>query len=306
MLPRKRLVASISGHRVPRYPPDGAVRARGDAAAARVASDRAVIRDTASGVCGARRVGTLPSTAPGRRTEQPPMDPQRLLEQFLGSGAAGASSGSRAPSGAGLAGGGLGGMAGGLAAGGLVGLLLGSKKARKTVGKLAGGVVGYGGAAALGALGYRAWRQWQEGQQGQADAVPAPAAEAAFLPGASPAADGKPFELALVQAMIAAANADGHIGPEEQRTIFEQAGKLELDAEAKAFIFDAIATPPSLGAIAALAATPEQAAEIYLASRLAIDVDHPAEHAYLEALAGRLRLPRELVERLDAQAASME
>ena len=48
---------------------------------------------------------------------------------------------------------------------------------------------------------------------------------------------------------------------------------------------------------------PEQAAEIYLASRLAIDPDHPAEHAYLDALASRLSLPAELVAHLESQAA---
>jgi uncharacterized membrane protein YebE (DUF533 family) len=136
--------------------------------------------------------------------------------------------------------------------------------------------------------------------------MPATADESDFLPAAAPAADGRPFELALVTAMVAAANADGHIGPQEQRAIFEQAGKLPLDAEAKAFIFDAIAKPPALGEVAALAGTREQAVEIYLASRLAIDVDHPAEQAYLEALAGRLALPPELVQQLDAQAAAVQ
>ncbi len=231
------------------------------------------------------------------------MDPQRLLEQFLGTGDGPTESGASRISGAGHgAGAGLGGMAGGLAAGGLLGLLLGSKKARKSVGKLAGGIVGYGGAAALGALGYRAYQQWQESQRASAGGAAAPAREADFLPDAAPAADGRPFELALVMAMIAAANADGHIGPDEQRTIFDQAGKLSLDAEAKAFIFDAISKPPSLGEVAGLASTPAQASELYLASRLAIDVDHPAERAYLEALAGRLRLPEDLVARLDTQA----
>ncbi|MCY4342057.1 MAG: DUF533 domain-containing protein, partial [Gammaproteobacteria bacterium] len=53
---------------------------------------------------------------------------------------------------------------------------------------------------------------------------------------------------------------------------------------------------------AAAASTQEQAAEIYLVSRLAIDIDHPAEKAYLEALAHRLNLPAELIAHLDRQA----
>jgi uncharacterized membrane protein YebE (DUF533 family) len=105
-------------------------------------------------------------------------------------------------------------------------------------------------------------------------------------------------------AMIAAANADGHIGPEEQRLIFDKVGALPLDAEDKGFVFDALASPPSLKDIAGLAEGPEQAAELWLASRLAIDPDHPMEQAYLEALASRLSLPSELVAHLEGQVSS--
>jgi len=252
------------------------------------------------------------------------MNPQSLLEQFLGP-QAGQSAGRTLESAKGsLTGGGsgMGGLTGGLAAGGLLGLMLGNKKARKTVGKLAGGAVGYGGAAALGALAYRAYGNWRAGQQQQAAAsgaastAPAgrpappgaggppelPPAGSRFRPETAPAGDGRPFELALVMAMIAAANADGHIGPDEQRQIFERVGELPLDAEDKAFVFDALGKPPSLQDIAGLADGPEQAAELYLASRLAIDPDHPMERAYLEALAHRLSLPADLVRNLEAEA----
>jgi uncharacterized membrane protein YebE (DUF533 family) len=103
-------------------------------------------------------------------------------------------------------------------------------------------------------------------------------------------------------AMIAAANADGHIGPDEQRFIFDRVGEMPLDAEGKAFVFDALGSPPSLRDIVALAEGQEQAAELYLVSRLAIDPDHPMEQAYLEALASRLSLPRDLIDHLERQA----
>lgn len=241
------------------------------------------------------------------------MNPQNILEQFLGPDAGNKVGGAAQSAKAKLAGSGLGGIAGGVAAGGVLGLLVGNKKARKKVGKLAGGVVGYGGAAALGALAFRAYQNWQSGQQAPAPApasaqppqtAPAaaePPAGSKFLPGAAPARDGKPFELALVMAMIAAANADGHIGPDEQRLIFERVGDLPLDAEDKAFVFDALGSPPGLQDVANLADGPEQAAELYLASRLAIDPDEASERAYLEGLASRLSLPRELVDHLEAQ-----
>ena len=136
------------------------------------------------------------------------MNPQTLLDQFLGPQAT-QNMGERArnltqglstnPAMAGMA---------GVAAGGILGLLLGNNKARKTVGNLAGGVVGYGGAAALGALAYRAYQNWQANQEGR---------------------DGKPFELALVKAMVGAAAADGHIGPDEQQQIFSHVAQLPLD-----------------------------------------------------------------------------
>jgi uncharacterized membrane protein YebE (DUF533 family) len=240
------------------------------------------------------------------------MDAQQLLEQVMGlrngDNAAPAARDARGSA----SGSGLGGIAGGLAAGGLLGMLLGNKKARKKAGKLAGGVAGYGGAAALGALGYSAYQNWQAGKQaGTVESPPisppvqAPPQGSRFLPATAPARDGRPFEIALIMAMITAANADGHIGPEEQRTIFDQVGQLSLDAEDKALVFDTLGNPPTLQDIASLASGPEQATEIYLASRLVIDPDHPAEVAYLEALASRLALPPELVEHLESQAAQV-
>ena len=236
------------------------------------------------------------------------MNPQSLLEQFLGPSAGANERGALQNAQGKLASSGLGGVAGGVAAGGLLGVLLGNKKARKSIGKLAGGAVGYGGAAALGALAYRAYQNWQSGQQATPAAStgqpPEPPANSKFLPEASPARDGKPFELALVLAMIAAANADGHIGSDEQQAIFARVGELPLDSEDKAFVFDALSNPPGLLDIANLAEGPEQAAELYLASRLAIDPDLPAEQTYLEGLANRLSLPEELVTHLESQVAA--
>ncbi|NKE46175.1 tellurite resistance TerB family protein [Roseomonas frigidaquae] len=201
---------------------------------------------------------------------------------------------------AGGGGSGLGGFAGGAAAGGILGLLLGGKGMRR-----GGGLISHGGAAVLGALAHRAWQNWQAGQA-PATAPPATPQDAAaveprFLPGATPAAGGEAFELALIRAMIGAARADGHIDAEERARIFAHVDKAGLDAEAKAFVFDALESPIGVSEVAAAAQTQEQASEIYLVSRLAVDPDHPAERAYLEALAHRLKLPAGLVAHLDRQ-----
>lgn len=221
----------------------------------------------------------------------------QAAQQILGRGGA---------SGGGLGGGGLGGSLGGLAgitaAGGLLGTMLGKKSGKRG----GGGLLSHGGAAVLGALAHRAWQNWQAGQAPQAaptvTARDVEAVEPRFLPGAAPAAGGEAFELSLIRAMIGAARADGHIDAGERARIFEQVEKAGLDAEAKAFVFDTLDAPIGVSEVAAAARTPEQAAEIYLVSCLAMDPYEPAERAYLAALAHRLKLPEGLAEHLGRQA----
>jgi len=252
------------------------------------------------------------------------MNAQNLLERFLGQSASPpaspiaqpSSSPWETPAGSGASGiagtarqvlnsaGGLGGLAASGAVGGLLGLLVGGGK-KKSKGGF-GGALSHGGAAMLGALASQAFQSWQRGQTPSQTPAASPqqlaTVEPRFLPAAAPAADGQPFELALIRAMIAAAKADGHIDSDEQRRIFERVGEFGLDAESKAFIFDALAAPVGISEVAALATTPEHAAELYLASRLAVEPDGPAELAYLEALAHRLKLPEDLVAHLNRQA----
>jgi uncharacterized membrane protein YebE (DUF533 family) len=243
-------------------------------------------------------------------------DPKQLLDQVLGGSATGGPGGGLGGLGGGLrnAGsqvkgrldslGGAGGFASGAAVGGLLGMLLGNKKVRKAT----GGLVGYGGAAAIGALALHAFQAYKRGQTVQGT-VPMSATQvaevpAAALPHAQPAADGAPFELVLVKAMVGAAKADGHIDAEEQRRLFSEVERMGLDSEAKAYVFDLLTKPADLEGLARCAATPEQGAELYLASRLAINPDEPSERAYLDALASRLKLPAELRAHLDQQASA--
>jgi uncharacterized membrane protein YebE (DUF533 family) len=220
------------------------------------------------------------------------IDPKKLLEQVLGGNAAGnarnmgrdfvdrldGTKGSQA-------------FAGGAVAGGLLGLLLGGGRKR------GGGLLGYGGAAALGAMALQAYQNYQRQQGGGAAQFGDLASQA--LPHTRPAADGSPFELALVRAMVGAAKADGHIDANEQRRLFAEVERLGLDADAKAYIFDLLTQDVDLYDLARAAATPEQGAELYLAARLSIDPDEPAERAYLDALAARLGIPAELRATLD-------
>jgi uncharacterized membrane protein YebE (DUF533 family) len=189
----------------------------------------------------------------------------------------------------------------GLAVGGLLGLILANKKARN----VAGNVAVYGGAAALGLLAWRAFRNYQEGQTPRSAPVAQQSdianVEPQYLPSAAPARNGQPFELALVQAMVAAAKADGHIDAQEQQRLFAEIERMTLDAETKGAVFDLLSKPITLEAVGGSATNEEQAAELYLASRIAIDPDHPDEQAYLKNLAQKLSLPTDLVAHLDRQ-----
>jgi uncharacterized membrane protein YebE (DUF533 family) len=225
------------------------------------------------------------------------IDPKRLLEQVLGSGMSGGAGdigrqlknkldATRGPDA----------FAGGAVAGGLLGMLLSGGRRRRF------GGFGGGGAAILGLLAMQAYQNYQRQQAGRPPA-PAPTAtdvDPATLPHAHPAADGGPFELVLVRAMIGAAKADGHIDELEQRRLFKEVERLGLDAETKAYVFDLLTHDIDLDSLASAVDRPEQGAELYLAARLAIDPDQPAERSYLDGLAARLRLPAELRESLEA------
>ncbi|HDZ09836.1 tellurite resistance TerB family protein [Pseudohongiella sp.] len=223
------------------------------------------------------------------------IDPNRFLEQFMG-GNSGAGQGAQKPASSG------GGFAKGAVAGGVLGLLVGNKKVRK----MGGGMLAYGGAAAAGAMAFKAYQNWQQGKQ----VTTAPVAtendmqhvDSRFLPQQTPrTASGGSFSLTLIMAMISAAKADGHIDAKEQTHIFEQVEKMSLDAESKGFVFDALRQPADMAQLASGVQGIEQAAEVYLVSRSVLDVDHPAERAYLQALAHRLDLPADLVAHLDHQ-----
>jgi uncharacterized membrane protein YebE (DUF533 family) len=212
-------------------------------------------------------------------------DMNKLLGQLLGSGVAG-------------------GFAGGLA-GGLASNLLTSKSGRK-MGKKA---LKTGGIAAVGALAYAAYQRYSTGkstgdsvssQTNEAELVPAPEGSA-FMPAKNNPAGQEALGLTLVRAMIAAARADGRLDAQESRTIFQRIESLGLDPEDQALLVSEMGHPVDMDAIVNSADSPEVAAEIYLASRLAIDVDTAAEKSYLAMLAALLQLPPELVAELNRQ-----
>lgn len=248
------------------------------------------------------------------------MNSKDLLNQLLGGSSAGAA-------------------ASGFLGGGLAGLMT-SRKGRKGLRKAAT----YGGLAALGVMAYQAWQRSQQATAGargpggstpgasspiggttdagrsagpgvdgaaatagpagitEADARAATAAH--FLPAPDDEQGADDLTAHLLAAMISAARADGVLDAEEQQHIHSELQQAELTTEEKARLLDLMNRPADPHAIAGLARSKEEGAELYLASVLAIEPDHWAEQAYLRELRRALDLDERLAGELEATAAA--
>lgn len=180
---------------------------------------------------------------------------------------------------------------------GLAGLML--NKAGRTV---SGSAAQLGGAALVSGLAYKAMQEWQAGSSPSGTRASTPALAPA---GSAFAADSQTNDesTALVQAMIAAAAADGQVDDAERSKITGALGAA-LPKEAVEFLDAAFANPLSPEQLADAATGPEHAAQIYEAARLTIDPDTPAEQAFLSRLQKALGLDDGLVAHLDAAALS--
>lgn len=180
-----------------------------------------------------------------------------------------------------------------LLGGGAMGLLVGSKRGRSMGGK----ALKYGAIAGVGMLAWKAWQSSQEAKGGSANS----------------AAEGERVEvlsgeyqerrsLELLQAMIMAARADGHIDEQEQALITEQIDALGADHEMHSWVEQQLKAPLDAQALAREADSPQAAREMYLMSVAVTDEQNPMERAWLDQLAGALNLPKEVVDELERQA----
>lgn len=183
--------------------------------------------------------------------------------------------------------------------GGLGALLFGSSAGRSVVGSAAK----LGGLALIGGLAYKAYQNSQAGKPlldlQRQEVLPAPAGS-----GFEPEAATENTALIFIRAMIAAAAADGHIDPEERNAILGGLKEVGFDPEANEWLTNELANPASVETLAEAAETPELAAQIYTAARLAINPDTPAEKDFLAGLAGSVGLDAELVANIDAAASA--
>lgn len=212
------------------------------------------------------------------------LDPQQLLGQILGGNMGGSFGGKKRR---------------GKGSGGLLGNMSSTTKAQIGVGLLG--------------VAWAAWDHYSKKGAGTsapgAATTPPPAPIGASVPPPPPTAARPPAPpvpapahttpalsderqkdmLLLVQAMIAAAAADGLIDEQERRTILGRAADAGLNAETTSFLSAELDDPKSLAAIVRMS-RPEIAPDVYAASCLAITLDTEAERAWLDTLATRLSL----------------
>jgi uncharacterized membrane protein YebE (DUF533 family) len=130
--------------------------------------------------------------------------------------------------------------------------------------------------------------------------LPVPLDETPDLPPLPVAGSGGSEALLMVRAMIAAANADYAVDETERDRILEALDGSGASDEERRFVLAELEAPLDLATLAGQVTSPDLARQVYAASRMAIDVDSPAERNYLARLAGRLGLTEDQVAALEA------
>lgn len=187
-----------------------------------------------------------------------------------------------------------------LLGGGAMGMLVGSRRGRSMGGK----ALKYGAIAGVGML---AWKAWQSAQTAKSSDTSARQAQANAEEGERVEILSGEFQerrsLELLQAMIMAARADGHIDEQEQALITEQIDALGADQEMHDWVAQQLKAPLDAEALAREADSPQAAREMYLISVAVVDDQNPMERAWLDQLAGALDLSKEMTAELERQAA---
>lgn len=220
---------------------------------------------------------------------------------------------------------GLGGLLGAGALGGLLGTLMSGKTAKK----VASGVLIAGGTAAVGAVAWNFYQKWSQNQQaakagasggganGNYNATPAQ------LPTGQAASSGHSFgnapetqanmaigigetdstALLLLEAMVYAAKADGHMDETERKNIHGALSAMFPDRNLIQLIDGLMNNPINPQSLAQRVQNQDEAFDLYRLSCMIVDVDHFMERSYLDALAGALQISGEQKNSLEAEVA---
>jgi uncharacterized membrane protein YebE (DUF533 family) len=143
----------------------------------------------------------------------------------------------------------------------------------------------YGGIAILSILAWKVMQSYQKKTGADAGVASTDGFDPKNVPGG---AEG--LQNTLVDAMIAATQADGVVDKTEQQQLLGQLDKLGVDANARNDLAKRLGTPVDAASLVKSATTPEIALQIYTASALAISADTPQERQYLDNLAQSLKI----------------
>ncbi|GAA3954172.1 tellurite resistance TerB family protein [Allohahella marinimesophila] len=181
--------------------------------------------------------------------------------------------------------------------GGALGMLFGSKRGRSMGGK----ALKYGALAGVGALAWKAYQNYQSseatGQGAQGAGSPQQGEPWENLQGVAQERRGQE----ILQAMIMAARADGHIDANERAQLGQEIEKLGADAELHAWVQRQFEAPLDAELLAREADSPQAAREIYVVSVAMVDEQNPMERAWLTQLASALKLEPALAAELERQ-----
>ena len=205
--------------------------------------------------------------------------------------------------------GGLGGMLGSAALGGVLGTLLSGKTGRR----VAGGALMAGGTAAAGVMAWKYFQKWVDGNKAHATAaagtdVVRPGVAQPFMrtdevaAHKATAAEPNDSALLLLEAMVFAARADGHIDEAEKANITKAIESLFPNQDVSG-VFNALLDKPlDPDDLAKRVHSHEQGCDLYRLSRMIITPDQYMERTYLDGLARALNLTLEERATLDKEA----
>lgn len=199
------------------------------------------------------------------------------------------------------------GMAGAAGVGALLGSLFGGSKGVK---KAAKNVAVVGGSAALAALAYKMYQNWSSGTQSSQGGYGASSSSsdnndpfAAYNQSQAKAMLSNENGKLIIEAMVFAARADGHIDAQEQEIIMNTAN--QLGGNTNTLIRECLNKPLNPYYLAAKVQNREQAVDIYRLSAAAIVADNDQERHYLSDLASALGLDSLAVQQLNQEASAL-
>lgn len=123
--------------------------------------------------------------------------------------------------------------------------------------------------------------------------APAPPPASAVAPAAG-SLGGHDLAVRMIQVMAAAAHADGVMDAEEERAVLDRLRGADLSQEEKMFLLNELHQPKSIEALVAGVNDPAMAQTMYMLAVAAISVDTEAERVWLDELASRLGLSKEI------------